>query len=60
MGMSESHKAAMQAGRRRMLDAKAEHARRRVEAFTTWLKAGSRLRDIPEVPTDDDYRLARR
>lgn len=59
MGLSDSHKAAMQAGRRKKRDARAEQARKRVQAFTQWLKAGGRLRDIPEVPSDEDYRVAR-
>ena len=28
---------------------------RRVELYKRWLAAGSKLRDIPEIPSDDDY-----
>lgn len=31
----------------------------RVRAFQRWLRAGSPLSRIPEVPSDNDYRLAR-
>lgn len=32
---------------------------RRVKRFRAWLKAGSDLRTIPVVPTDNDYDIAR-
>lgn len=53
--MRPEHIAAMQAGRRAAADARRQSAEARVEAFRAWLRAGSVLRDIPEIPTDADF-----
>jgi hypothetical protein len=50
----------MQAGRRAATRERHREAIRRVTAFERWLKRGSRLRDIPPIPTDDDYAVMRR
>jgi hypothetical protein len=57
--MDEAHKKAMQKGRERVNREKRKEAVKRVEAWTKWLKAGSDLKKIPEVPTDADYRIYR-
>lgn len=31
----------------------------RVKVYEAWLRAGSDVRDIPEIPSDDDYAHAR-
>lgn len=57
--MTNEHKAAMMRGRQKYNQRRRQEACERVCAFTAWLAAGSILRDIPCVPTDSDYAIAR-
>ncbi len=50
---------AMQKGAARYRREQRREAIRRVVVFERWLRTGSRLRDIPAIPTDADYALAR-
>jgi hypothetical protein len=52
-------KAAMKKGRERHLREQRREALARVAAYERWLKAGSRLREIPQIPSDADYAIAR-
>lgn len=49
----------MEAGRRRKQREQQRGAIARVVAFERWLAAGSVLRQIPCLPTDVDYAIAR-
>lgn len=51
-----THKQALLDGRRRAYKRRHAEAIRRVNAWQQWLRAGSPIRSIPEVPTDADYR----
>jgi hypothetical protein len=56
--LTDEHKAAMQAGRKRALSARQRHAVQRVEAYRAWVKRGSPVTDgavVPEIPSDGDY-----
>jgi len=50
---------AMREGRERRQPARREEAITRVREYERWLRSGSVLRDIPAIPTDQDYRVAR-
>jgi hypothetical protein len=50
---------AMAEGRRKAHQQRVANAIERVRAFRCWLAQGSDPRTIPEVPSDNDYRLAR-
>jgi hypothetical protein len=47
-------------GRRRRQQESARASVARVRRYQAWLRAGSRLRDIPTIPSDADYAVARR
>lgn len=49
----------LQDGRRRAQAERRLNAISRVRNYERWLKAGSLLRAIPEIPSDADYRIAR-
>ena len=58
--LTASHKTALAAGRARREHEMRCQAIARVDAYRRWLRKGSRLRDIPTIPTDADFRTARR
>lgn len=60
MSLSADHIRRMQAGRKRGQLAQTHEAISRVQRFEAWLKAGSVLKDIPCVPSDMDYAMARK
>jgi hypothetical protein len=57
--MDAAQQKALQAGRARAERERRRAGIRRVVVFERWLAVGSKLRDIPEIPTDADYALAR-
>jgi hypothetical protein len=57
--LTDEHKAAMQAGRRRALSKRQRHAVERVATYRKWVKRGSPANAVPEIPSDTDYALAR-
>lgn len=58
--MNSAQIRAMQDGRKRSARERERDSIYRVRAYTKWLKAGSNLRTMPDLPTDADYALARR
>ena len=57
--MTTAQLQAMQAGRRRADRERLRNAIDRVRNYERWLRTGSVLRRIPEIPSDADYRIAR-
>lgn len=53
--MSDAHKAALAEGRRRAAKQRASGGNDRVRAYLKWLRSGSKLREIPTVPSDADF-----
>lgn len=50
--------AAMAAGRQRAQRQRRSDAARRVVAYRAWLHAGLPAKNVPEIPSSSDYRLA--
>lgn len=57
--LTSQQKTALRKGRERATRQRRRDAIRRVARYQAWLKAGSNLRSIPEIPSDADYRIAR-
>jgi uncharacterized protein with GYD domain len=55
MTLTPEHIKAMQEGRRRAAATNKNAGAKRVADYTAWLKAGSNLLQIPEIPKDSDY-----
>lgn len=60
MTLSPTQLRKMQQGRERARRQAERDAVARVRAYQRWLKAGSKLRDIPEIPSKGDYKIAQR
>lgn len=60
MTMTEEHKRKLAAGRKRKQRELDREAIVRVKAYRRWLQAGSKVRAIPAIPSDNDYKVARR
>ena len=56
--LTDGHLEAMKEGRQRFLVEKRERAIQRVKVYRDWLAAGSVVRDVPEIPSDADFRAA--
>ena len=50
---------ALKQGHKRWVAEQRKAAIARVVAYERWLRAGSKLRDIPAIPSNDDYKKAR-
>jgi hypothetical protein len=57
--MNADRLAAMREGRIRAERERRKAGIARAVAYERWLARGSKLRDIPPIPTDADYELAR-
>jgi hypothetical protein len=58
--LTEEHKARLAAGRERAREAADNQAVTRVIVWKQWIKDGSPIRRVPEVPSDTDYDIFRR
>ena len=57
--MRQAQQDAMREGRARAHQQRIANAIERVRAYRHWLATGSDPRRIPEIPSDQDFRLAR-
>jgi hypothetical protein len=53
--LTPEHLRALRAGRQRRAREAQREAVARVIAYKRWLERGSKLREIPEIPSDQDY-----
>jgi hypothetical protein len=53
--LTPEHLRALREGRQRRAREIKREAIARVTAYKRWLAAGSKLSDIPEIPSDEDY-----
>ena len=58
-GPRERHLAKMQEGRARAIRERRLEALERVRVFRAWLAAGSPIGQMPEVPSNGDFKLER-
>ena len=60
MTISSHHQQRMQSGRHRKQRQQRAEAKAKVDAYFAWVKAGSDFKTIPPLPTDAEFKAARR